>query len=259
MRMSTAELRPPESPEEIYANTMDNLFSWPSMERPFFKEFNPWNGLDDLRVLDVGCGAGRMISHFIDEGVPADQITGVDTNPRMVELARARVPGTHIIEADIAEWGATTLRRTLERELPSEDLGTDGKGISFDLITANMVFGYMSRIQIQRAMKNISSLMSNRGLFIFVDTNPLSYVDSGEIGTWVKRQTPWGTSEPSFNHDYEAICNELALRPSIGLSTPGLKKLHIVNGADRPEFEAYASRPDSPRVGARFVKRPKRV
>ncbi len=39
------------------------------------------------RVLDIGCGAGRHALYFQRRGL---EVVGIDTSPRMVELARAR-------------------------------------------------------------------------------------------------------------------------------------------------------------------------
>lgn len=40
----------------------------------------------DLRVLDVGCGAGNMMHHLANYG----RVTGVDNNPKPLEVARQR-------------------------------------------------------------------------------------------------------------------------------------------------------------------------
>ncbi len=40
----------------------------------------------DLRVLDVGCGAGNMMHHLAHYG----RVTGVDNNPRPLQVARER-------------------------------------------------------------------------------------------------------------------------------------------------------------------------
>ena len=45
---------------------------------------------DDPRVLDAGCGAGRMSAYLADRGC---HVQGVDLSPRMVEMARRDHPG----------------------------------------------------------------------------------------------------------------------------------------------------------------------
>lgn len=46
-------------------------------------------------ILDAGCGTGLNLRHL-----PVGS-TGVDINPRNVELLRTRLPGHHIVEGDV--------------------------------------------------------------------------------------------------------------------------------------------------------------
>jgi 2-polyprenyl-3-methyl-5-hydroxy-6-metoxy-1,4-benzoquinol methylase len=41
------------------------------------------------RVLDVGCGSGRVAEYLLEAG--ASTLTGIDLSPEMLELARARL------------------------------------------------------------------------------------------------------------------------------------------------------------------------
>lgn len=51
------------------------------------------------QVLDLGCGMGEPIAaHLIDAGC---RITGVDSAPQMLALARARFPAHQWVEADM--------------------------------------------------------------------------------------------------------------------------------------------------------------
>lgn len=53
------------------------------------------------RVLDAGCGAGPLAAALRDRGA---QVTGFDSSPAMVALARARLgPDTDVLVADLAE------------------------------------------------------------------------------------------------------------------------------------------------------------
>lgn len=49
------------------------------------------------RVLDVGCGSGTLLEAAVAVGAEA---VGVDVSPTMVEGARRRVPGAHVVLAD---------------------------------------------------------------------------------------------------------------------------------------------------------------
>jgi cyclopropane fatty-acyl-phospholipid synthase-like methyltransferase len=54
---------------------------------------------DGSSVLDLGCGGGEPVARFLVEyGM---RVTGVDSSPAMVALARARLPGQEWIVADM--------------------------------------------------------------------------------------------------------------------------------------------------------------
>ncbi len=55
--------------------------------------------LDGRKLLDFGCGAGRLSAWLSDRGT---RYTGVDLSPAMLELARRRHPG---LELELAEEG----------------------------------------------------------------------------------------------------------------------------------------------------------
>ena len=75
------------------------------------------------RVLDVGCATGALTEALADRGA---QVTGVDVNPRFIELARARLGDRAVFEvADISA--------------PMPTLGDE----SFDIVTASLVLHYL--------------------------------------------------------------------------------------------------------------------
>ena len=42
----------------------------------------------DSHLLDVGCGTGRVLAHFLREGLPG-RITGIELDPRLAAVAKA--------------------------------------------------------------------------------------------------------------------------------------------------------------------------
>lgn len=54
-----------------------------------------------LKVLDVGCGAGRPVLQRLAERGCA--VTGIDASERMCDLARKHVPGARVLCADMLE------------------------------------------------------------------------------------------------------------------------------------------------------------
>jgi SAM-dependent methyltransferase len=59
-------------------------------------------------VLDAGCGTGRVA---IELGRRGRAVSGVDLDPRMLEVARRKAPGISWVEADLADPALTFDRR----------------------------------------------------------------------------------------------------------------------------------------------------
>jgi SAM-dependent methyltransferase len=73
------------------------------------------------RVLDAGCGAGRLSAWLVEQGA---EVVGIDASTEMIRLARKRVPG--------ASFGVADLDEPL-------DFDDD----SFDLAVASLVMHYL--------------------------------------------------------------------------------------------------------------------
>lgn len=55
------------------------------------------------RVFDLGCGPGNSTELLI-ERFGKSAVTGLDSDPDMLDKARARLPGTPFVQADLASW-----------------------------------------------------------------------------------------------------------------------------------------------------------
>ena len=110
------------------------------------------------RVLDVGCGAGRILGYLVMVGAQAH---GIDLAPKMVEFCRMRLP-----DADVRVGDASAISDCVEGE--------------FDVVIApdNLidVFGDAER---RRFISSVREVLALGGLFIFschdlgwADTNP---------------------------------------------------------------------------------------
>jgi SAM-dependent methyltransferase len=54
----------------------------------------------ELRVLEVGCGTGRIYQQLVPRLLPASGYTGVDVSERMLAIARRRFPGASFHHGD---------------------------------------------------------------------------------------------------------------------------------------------------------------
>jgi SAM-dependent methyltransferase len=76
------------------------------------------------RVLDLGCGRGQLSAFLLELG-RASQVTGIDSDPRKVEVARRAVPEAELLVADAAAFelpvADTVLLVDLLHYLPREE------------------------------------------------------------------------------------------------------------------------------------------
>lgn len=73
-----------------------NRKSWSKQDfyasgRGLVRDVLEWAGpsLGRDRMLEIGCGAGRMLVHFVDQ---FERVDGADISPVMIETARANIP-----------------------------------------------------------------------------------------------------------------------------------------------------------------------
>jgi SAM-dependent methyltransferase len=69
-------------------------------------------GFGPARVLDAGCGTGRVAIELARRGI---ETVGVDLDPGMLEAARANGPGQRWIEADLAVLDLRSEQKDRER------------------------------------------------------------------------------------------------------------------------------------------------
>ena len=53
--------------------------------------------LDDLDILEVGCGTGGELAGFVSAGADPRRLSGIDLREDAVAIARARLPAAHVI------------------------------------------------------------------------------------------------------------------------------------------------------------------
>jgi SAM-dependent methyltransferase len=109
------------------------------------------HGLAGCRLLDVGCGTGSALLPMVERGY---DVTGVDVSPRMLDVAREKLPGeVDLVAADM-------------RSLP--DLGGD-----FDLVwsVADAVNYLHTHAELVAAFEGFRRSLAPGGVVVFdVDT-----------------------------------------------------------------------------------------
>jgi ubiquinone/menaquinone biosynthesis C-methylase UbiE len=111
--------------------------------------------LEDSRgkILELGCGPGN-ISRYLLKQKPDLKLTGLDISPAMIELAQTNNPGGTFLLGDCRNL-------SIFKE-------------SFDGVVAGFVLPYLSKIDSEKMIEQISRKLSSNGLFY------LSFVEGEE-------------------------------------------------------------------------------
>ncbi len=157
-------------------------WTWRLVERPAF-DFHLKDAYATAgRVLDLGCGSGRITELLARRSVLPRQITGVDGSERLLGIARREQPDVAFVRQDI---------RCLD--LPARD---------FSLVTAHMVFQALPDYELQATLRGAYEHMAPGGILFFITTHPLRQIE-GDASLYLKRRripitTPWDMSNVNF-------------------------------------------------------------
>lgn len=107
-----------------------------------------------LRILDVACGPGKLISMLADKQGSCCELVGADLDADMVATAR-RITSTYsnikIVQAD-----CTLLSKQFDAQ-------------SFDIVIESLFFHHLSDDQKRKAVDEIATVLRSGGIFYFVD------------------------------------------------------------------------------------------
>ena len=121
------------------------------------------------RVLDLGCGAGRVLSYLVMLGADAH---GVDIAPSMVDRCRQVVPEAKVQVADVADLALTI----------------DGK---FDAVIApDNLLDVFDDAKRRKVLSDLGEFLAEDGLLIF-STHDLGWAEHNPgPRSWEKKLTP---------------------------------------------------------------------
>jgi ubiquinone/menaquinone biosynthesis C-methylase UbiE len=79
-----------------------NLFSLQQRQRAvlFSLKRLGYDGLTDLRILEVGCGGGGVLTEFLCYGATPENLYGLDLLEDRLFNAKRRLPATHFLQGD---------------------------------------------------------------------------------------------------------------------------------------------------------------
>lgn len=151
-------------------DSVESMLSVPYDELALFCKEVPGN-----RILDAGCGSGRYVSFFIDQGL---EYVGVDYSKDMVEASRKRNPGKDF--------------RVLGFDHLTDEFGKD----AFDGLWACCVFSGLPKACLPDTLAQMYGVLRPGGTAVFIV--PLSLKsDEGVFSTdfGPMYYTAWGIEE----------------------------------------------------------------
>ncbi|WP_299621399.1 class I SAM-dependent methyltransferase [uncultured Tenacibaculum sp.] len=142
--------------QSLYTNGFENIYD--DMYQTFIdyeKEFQFYSEIilkqQKKDVLEIGCGSGRLASHFINSPI---HYSGMDLSNEMVELSRNKNPEGTFYNGDMTGFNLNNTYDSI-------------------IITARTTSYLLNNIAIQKAIKNISNHLNDNGVlcFDFIDAS----------------------------------------------------------------------------------------
>ncbi|GAB6988744.1 class I SAM-dependent methyltransferase [Paenibacillus pini] len=128
------------------------------IEQPAIRKLLP--PLQNLQVLDLGCGFGEQANYIIDNG--ATHVTGVDISEKMLGMARKRSE-IHYLHSPIEE--------------------VDFNNHQFDLVVSSLAFHYIEDYHL--LISRITQWIKPNGYLVFSTEHPIVLSNKNQEG-WIK-------------------------------------------------------------------------
>lgn len=167
----------------------------------YVRRINQLFGNGGKRYLDLGCGTGPHVRHFIDSGF---ECSGLDIHEPMLDIARQRNPEANFFQGDMSSF------RVAE---------------SFDLITTFLysIHYNQSLIKLRECISSVYAALNEGGIFCF------NAVDKSAITnkSGVRHAAAYESSEFIFSSNwyYPGHGDEQQLRVRIEKTTEGLTEV----------------------------------
>lgn len=150
----------PEEGYDLYADSYEKDYEYlNSFENDAV--LKALGNLKGKKVLDVGCGTGRLIRFMLEKGA---EVSGADVSEEMLRVARKNFPEVSFLKAEM-------------ENLPFEDN-------NFDLVVATFVIVHLKNLS--GFFAEVYRVLKNGGIFVLTNINQrkapkLKLKDGGEI------------------------------------------------------------------------------
>src|SRR3989339_1397502 len=87
---------------QVFAEQSSQLMTWKFVgSKALDKNLAEFYGKKDIKVLDQGSASGRIVEHLIKNGIPAENIDGIEISPEQVKIAITKNLGAHFKIGDL--------------------------------------------------------------------------------------------------------------------------------------------------------------
>lgn len=159
-----------------YDNMSREAVPWIFFDKPYLKKVLRNNLSSKTKLLDLGCGGGKVIEFLCEGSLRPTNITGVDVSSELTFLAQSHTPEAHFIVGDMAK---VKLHKNY-----------------FDIAVSIRSLEYLNLKELEQLFKNVYHSLKKNGKFYIVAGHPLRVNDS-DITKYLNRgirkvSLPWG-------------------------------------------------------------------
>lgn len=166
---------------KAFAEQSSQLMTWKFIgSKALDKNLAEFYGRKDIRVLDEGSASGRVVEYLIQNGIPAENIDGIEISPEQVKIAIAKNLGAHFKVGDLRKDA-----------LPEN---------TYDVITRHMVDEHLDNQGLLEISQNTFKALKPGGALVVVFTHPDKITASSGITKegWFETTFPWKGPDGKF-------------------------------------------------------------
>lgn len=213
---------------EAFAEQSSQLMTWRFIgSKALDRHLREFYARKDIKVLDEGSASGRVVEHLINNGIPAENIDGVEISPEQVKIATAKNLGAHFKVGD------------LRKDALPQDV--------YDVVTRHMVDEHLDNKELLQVSQNTFNALKRGGVLIVVFTHPDKITASAGVRKegWFETTFPWkgpdGEFEKGQNY-FRTVDVYIKILEQAGFSVDSVEDWKIPPEAEaenKDEYEKY--------------------
>lgn len=215
---------------QAFAEQSSQLITWRFIgSKALDKNLAEFYGRKDIKVLDQGSASGRVVEHLIQNGIPAENIDGIEISPEQVKIAEAKNLGAHFRVGDLRKDA-----------LPQN---------TYNVVTRHMVDEHLDNEGLLEVSKNTLSALKPGGTLVVVFTHPDKITTSSGVNKegWFETTFPWkgrdGKLEKGQNY-FRTVDPYIKILEKAGFVIDSVEDWKIPPEAEytnKAEYEKYKS------------------